>query len=58
MQQKVAQSMSMKVKKASLMTAHASVSVSTGAPINAVILNEDGVSTNNKTGCNKDKSAE
>ncbi len=50
--------MSMKVKKASLMTAHASVSVSTGAPINAVILNEDGVSTNNKTGCNKDKSAE
>jgi hypothetical protein len=50
--------MLMKVKKASLMTAHASVSVSTGVPIGAVILDEDSVSQNNKAGCNEDKSTE
>jgi hypothetical protein len=49
--------MPMKVKKASL-TAHASVSVSTGVPIDTVILNKDGVSPNSKAGCDKDKSAE
>ncbi len=38
MQQKVAQSMPMKAKKASLTTPHVSISVSTGAPINVVIL--------------------
>jgi hypothetical protein len=58
MQRKVAQSMPMKAKKASLMTAHASVSVSNGAPIDAVILEEEGMSPNNKAGCNEDKSAE
>jgi hypothetical protein len=52
---KVAQSMLMKV---SLMTAHASVSVFTGMQINAVILDKDGVSQNNKAGCDKDESAE
>jgi hypothetical protein len=49
--------MPMKAKKASL-TAHVSVSVSTGALIDAVMLDEDGVSPNNKAGYNKDKSAE
>jgi hypothetical protein len=57
MQRKVAQSMPMKVKKASL-TTHASVSVSTGAPINGLILNEDGMSPNNKAGWDEDESAE
>ncbi len=57
MQPKVAQSMPMKAKKASS-TAHTSVSVSTGAPINAVILDEDGMSPYNKAGCNDDESAE
>jgi hypothetical protein len=58
MQRKVAQSMPMKAKKASLTTAHVSVSVSTSTPIDAVILDEDGMSPNKKAGCNKDKSAE
>jgi hypothetical protein len=58
MQRKVAQSMQMKARKASLMTANVPISVSFGPPIDAVILNEDGVSPNNKAGCNKDKSAE
>jgi len=58
MQHKVAQSMRMKAKKASLTTAHVSVSASTGVPINALILNEDGVSPNNEAGCNEDKSTE
>jgi hypothetical protein len=58
MQRKVAQSMPMKAKKASLLTLHASVFVSTCASINAVILKEDGVSPSNKAGCNKDESAE
>ncbi len=47
MQQKVAQSMLMKTKKASL-TALASISVSTGMPIDAVILDKNSVSLNNK----------
>ncbi len=50
--------MQMKAKKASLTTACTSLSVSTGVPINALILNKDGMSLNNKAGCNKDKSAE
>jgi hypothetical protein len=56
-QWKVAQNMPMKTKKTSLMTAHASMSVSTGTPFDGVILNKDGVSPNNKAGCDKDKSA-
>ncbi len=51
MQRKVAQSMPMKAKKASLTTANATISVSSGPPIYAVILNEDGVFPNNKAGC-------
>jgi hypothetical protein len=39
-------------------TAHTSLSVSTSALIDVVILDEDSVSPNNKAGCNKDKSAE
>jgi hypothetical protein len=58
MQRKVARSMPMKAKKASLTTAHASVSVSTGKPFDGVILDEDGVSLNNKAGWNEDKSTE
>jgi hypothetical protein len=58
MQRKVAQSMPMKAKKASLTTANASISVSFGPPINAFILDENGVFSNNEAGCNKDKSAE
>jgi hypothetical protein len=58
MQWKVAQSMPMKAKKASLMTAHASVSVSTGEPFDGVILDKDGVSLNNKAGWDEDESAE
>ncbi len=58
MQRKVAQSMPMKAKKASLTTAHASVSVSTGKPFDGVVLNKDGVSLNNKAGWDEDKSAE
>ncbi len=58
MQRKLAQSMPMKAKKASLTTAHASISVSTGAPINVVILNEDSVSPNKEAGCDEDKSAD
>jgi hypothetical protein len=57
MQRKVARSMPMKAKKASLMTAHASVSVSTGKPFDGVILDEDGVSLNNKAGWDVGKSA-
>ncbi len=57
MQQKVVRSMPMKAKKASL-TAHASVSVSTGTPIDAVMLDKEGVSPNNDAGWDKDKSAE
>jgi hypothetical protein len=58
MQRKVARSMPMKAKKASLATAHASVYVSTGKPFDGVILNEDGVSLNNEAGWDEDKSAE
>ncbi len=50
--------MLMKAKKASLMTAHASVSVSTGKPFDGVVLDKDGVSLNNKAGWDKDESAE
>ncbi len=50
--------MRMKAKKASLTTACTFVSVSTGVPIDALILNKDGMSPNNKAGCNEDKSAE
>ncbi len=49
--------MPMKTKKASLTTAHASVSVSTGEPFDGVILNEDGVSLNDKAGWDEDESA-
>ncbi len=56
MQRKVAQSMPMKAKKASLTTAHTSVSVSIGLPFDGAILDEDGVFVNNKAGCNEDKS--
>jgi hypothetical protein len=58
MQRKVARSMLMKAKKASLMTAHVSVSVSTVKPFDGVILDEDGVSLNNEAGWDEDKSAE
>ncbi len=58
MQRKVAQSMPMKAKKASLTTAHASVSVSTGKPFDGVILDKDGVSLNNKPEWDEDESAE
>ncbi len=58
MQRKVARSMPMKAKKASLTTAHASVSVSTGKPFDGVILDEDGVSLNNEAGWDEDESAE
>ncbi len=58
MQRKVAQSMPMKAKKASLTIAHASVSVSTGEPFDGVILNKDGVSLNDKAGWDEDESAE
>jgi hypothetical protein len=58
MQQKVARSMPMKAKKASLTTAHASVSVSTSKPFDGVILDEDGVSLNNQAGWDEYKSAE
>ncbi len=58
MQRKVAQSMQMKAKKAILMIAHASVSVSTGAPFDVVILDEDGVSPNREAGWDKVKSTE
>jgi hypothetical protein len=58
MQRKVARSMQMKAKKASLTTAHASVSVSTGKPFDGVILNEDSVSLNNEAGWDEDESAE
>jgi hypothetical protein len=58
MQRKVARSIPMKAKKASLMTAHASVSVSTGKPFDGVILDKDGVSLNNKAGWDEDESAE
>jgi hypothetical protein len=54
----VARSMPMKAKKASLTTAHASVSVSTGKPFDGVVLDEDGVSLNNKAGWDEDESAE
>ncbi len=43
--------MQMKANKASLMTANVSISVSSGVSINAVILDKDGVSPNNKAGC-------
>jgi hypothetical protein len=49
--------MPMKAKKASL-TAHVFISVSTGAPIDAVIFYEDGMSPNNEAGCDEDESAE
>jgi hypothetical protein len=49
--------MPMKAKKASL-TAHVSVSVSTDVTIDAVMLDEDGLSPNNNAGWDKDKSAE
>ena len=58
MQRKVAQSMPMKAKKASLTTAHASVSVSTGEPFDGVILDDDGVSLNDEAGWDEDESAE
>jgi hypothetical protein len=58
MQRKVARSMPMKGKKASLMTAHASISVSTSKLFDGVILDEDGVSLNNKAGWDEDESAE
>ncbi len=51
MQQKVAQSMPMKAKKAISMTANSSISVSSGALIDAVILDEDGEPPNNEAGC-------
>jgi hypothetical protein len=57
MQRKVAQSMPMKAKKASLTTAHASLSVSTGKLFDGVILDKDGMSLNNKAGWDEDKSA-
>ena len=57
MQRKVAQSMPMKAKKASLTTAHASISVSTGEPFDGVILDEDSVSLNNEAGWDEDESA-
>ncbi len=50
--------MPMKAKKASLMTAHASVSLSTGEPFDGVVLDEDGVSLNNEAGWDEDKSTE
>jgi hypothetical protein len=50
MQRKVAQSMPMKAKKASLTTAHMSIPVSTGKPFDGVILDEDGMSLNKKAG--------
>ncbi len=49
--------MPMKAKKVSLTTAHASVSVSTSKPFDGVILDEDGVSLNDKAGWDEDKSA-
>ncbi len=58
MQQKVAQSMPMKAKKASSTTANVSISVSSGPTIDAVILDKDGVYPNNKAGCNEDEFAE
>jgi hypothetical protein len=58
MQRKVARSMPMKAKKASLTTAHASVSVPTGEPFDGVILDEDGMSLNNEAGWDEDESAE
>ncbi len=57
MQRKVARSMRMKAKMVSLTTAHASVSVSTGKPFDGVILDEDGVSLNDKAGWDEDESA-
>ncbi len=57
MQRKVAGSMPMKAKKASLTTAHASVSVSTGKPFDGVILDEDGVSLKDEAGWDEDESA-
>ncbi len=50
--------MPMKAKKASLMTAHSSVSVSTCEPFDGVILDEDGVSLNNEAGWDEEESAE
>ncbi len=58
MQRNVARSMTMKAKKASLTTAHASVSVSTSKPFDGVILDKDGVSLNNEAGWDEDESAE
>ncbi len=58
MQRKVARSMPMKAKKASLMTAHASVSVSIGKPFDGVVLDEDGMSLNNEARWDEDESAE
>jgi hypothetical protein len=57
MQGKAARSIPMKAKKVSLTTAHASVSVSTGKPFDGVILDEDGVSLNDKAGWDEDESA-
>ena len=57
MQRKVARSMPMKAKKASLTTAHASISVSTtGEPFDGVILDKDGVSLNDEAGWDEDES--
>ncbi len=50
MQWKVAQSMPMKAKKASLMTTNVSIAVSSGAPIDVLILDKEGMSPNNKAG--------
>ncbi len=58
MQRKVVQSMPMKAKKASLTTAHMSVSIPTSKPFDGVILNKDGVSLNNEAGWDEDESAE
>ncbi len=41
-----------------MMTAHASVSVSTGEPFDGVILDKDGVSLNKEAGWDEDESAE
>ncbi len=54
MQRKGAQSMPMKAKKASLTTAHASISVSTGEPFDGVIFDENGVSLNDEAGWDED----
>jgi hypothetical protein len=57
MQRKVARSIPMKAKKASLTTAHASISVSTtGEPFDGVILDKDGVSLNDEAGWDEDES--